>query len=75
MLRALYCITTGKVIRMEIANNRLRVDAKQAFEMFYSIFKGNQGLEIFHITDVVTDEGVVLLGYTECILEIGASSL
>ena len=60
---------------MEIANNRLRVYAKQAFEMFYPIFKGNQGLIIFHITDVVTDEGVVLLGYTECILEIGASCL
>ena len=58
---------------MQITNNCIWGDAKQALKMLYSIFEGEHGLVIFHIADVMTDKGITLAGNAEGIFQFWSS--
>ena len=60
-------VASGEVIWVQIACDDLGLDAKEIFVMTDTFFESSEGFQIFHITDMVTDEGVAVAGQAECI--------
>ena len=50
----------------------LRLDAKQVFEEVDRCLKMLQRLQVLHVADVLAEEGKIIAGETEGILEFGA---
>ena len=58
---ALLGVAGGQVIGVQVAGEDFGLDAEQALEMGNPFFEGVQGLVVFHVADVVAEEGVVLV--------------
>jgi len=72
LLRPLLGVTRSQVIRVQIASQRLGMDAEQLFKMGDAVFEGLQRFIVFHIADVVTEEAILLARQAESVFQLGA---
>ena len=63
--RPLLGIAGGEIVRMQVADQHLRVNIKQALKVADLLFIVFQGLQVFQVPDVLAEEGVLALGRTE----------
>ena len=65
----LHRITGGEIIRMEIMDQGLGLKAEELFEDRDGGFKVLQRLQVLHVPDMLADEGILVPGDTEGILQ------
>ncbi len=57
---------------MEIMSEGNRLHAEEPLEMLHALLEGFQGLVVFHVPDVVAEEGVIFVGDAKGILQFRA---
>ena len=65
LFRPFLGITGGEVIRMQVADDCLRMDVEEPLKMPDLLFIVFQGLQVFEVPDMLAEEGVLSLPRTE----------
>ena len=50
-------------------SNRYRFDSEQLLEMLHTLLKGLQRLVVFHVPDMMTEEGIVFIRDAESVFQ------
>ncbi len=68
--RPLQRVARGQVVGVKVVGHRRRLDTEQPLQVGHAVLKGQQRLVILQIADVVTQEGVVVAGQAEGVLQL-----
>src|SRR5262249_30685853 len=66
-------VLSRDIRRVQIMNDGLRVQVEEPFEMLHPLFERAKRLQVFQISDVMADEGVIATRQAKSVLEFRAA--